>query len=196
MRSVSLRKRLLLAASLVLIIALGLVGLALNQANHRGAVSALRDRMESYVYLVLAAMEVGEDGRLRMEAEFTDPRLTQPTSGIYIQVRGRRGDWNSESSLAFEWPPAETPAPGRMEFSESSGGGQHFELQYAVGWQLDDGRIEPFTVRVLVDRQELTGQTSAFRLGLWRALGAAGVILVLGQVAIFFFGFRRPFLTS
>ena len=62
MHSFSLRNRLIGVATLVLIVALGLVGLALNAANHRGAVSALQVRMESYVYLVLAAMEVGAGG--------------------------------------------------------------------------------------------------------------------------------------
>jgi two-component system sensor histidine kinase PhoQ len=59
-----------------------------------------------------------------------------------------------------------------------------------VGWQLSDERIEPFTVLVLVDESEINRQTSAFRLGLWRALGAAGIILALAQLIIFFFGFR------
>ena len=190
MRSFSLRNRLLLAASLVLIIALGLVGLALNQANHRGAVSSLQARMESYVYLVLAAMEVGDEGELRMDSDFSDPRLFEPMSGIYIQVRGRMATWNSESSLGFLWPPAKDASPGGMEFSEPSGNGEHFSLQYGVGWQLADDGIEPFTVRVMVDQREISRQTSAFRLGLWRALGAAGIILVLGQMAIFFFGVR------
>ena len=39
MRSPSLRNRLILGAGLALVIALGLVGLALNAANHRGAVT-------------------------------------------------------------------------------------------------------------------------------------------------------------
>ena len=58
MRSFSLLSRLVLVSTLVLVIALGLVGFALNAANYRGAVSSLQARMESYVYLVLAAMEV------------------------------------------------------------------------------------------------------------------------------------------
>ncbi|MFC1605433.1 hypothetical protein ACFL33_01050 [Pseudomonadota bacterium] len=77
MRSFSLRNRLIGVGTLVLVVALGLVGLALNAANHRSAVSALETRMESYVYLVLAAMEVDADGRLSVEENFADPRLVQ-----------------------------------------------------------------------------------------------------------------------
>jgi two-component system sensor histidine kinase PhoQ len=190
LRSFSLRKRLVLAASLVLIIALGLVGFALNQANYRGAVSSLQARMESYVYLVLAAMEVGARGGLEMDENFSDPRLLQPSSGIYVRVRGQGAAWDSKSSLGLEWPERTPSRPGEVAFTEPGPAGEFFRLDYGVGWQLADGRIVPFTVSVLVDEAEIFQQTSAFRLGLWRALGGAGAILLLAQIVIFSFGFR------
>ena len=190
MHAFSLRSRLVLAATLVLVIALGLVGFALNAANTRGAVSSLQARMESYVYLVLAAMEVGEDGQLSVDGEFSDPRLTQPASGVYIRVGGAGGEWSSLSSLGMQWPDLPQAPPGQMSFHEPLQAGDVFTLQYGVGWQLADDRIEPFTVSVMVEEDELLQQTSAFRLGLWRSLVAAGGILVIAQIVIFFFGFR------
>ena len=190
MRSFSLRNRLALAGTLVLVIALGAVGLALNAANQRVAVSSLQARMESYVYLVLAAMEVNDNGRLQMDAEFADPRLNQPSSGIYIQIQGRADHWTSPSSLGLQWPDLGTVAPGQGVFTEPAKGIGFFSYIYGVGWQLADESIEPYAVLVLVDESEIRQETSAFRLGLWRALGAAGIILVLAQVFIFFFGFR------
>ena len=190
MRSFSLRNRLLLAGTLVLAIALGAVGLALNAANERGAVSSLQSRMESYVYLVLAAMEVSENGALVMDADFADPRLNQPSSGIYVQVQGRTERWASPSSLGLQWPEFGPVRAGSTVFTEPGGGINFYSLIYGVGWQLANESIEPFTVLVLVDESEINQQTSAFRLGLWRALGAAGIILALAQLIIFFFGFR------
>jgi len=186
----SLRKRLLLVATLVLVIALGLVGFALNAANYRGAVSALQARMESYVYLVLAAMEVSEDGRMWVDGEFTDPRLTQPASGVYVRVRGGLDQWSSVSSLGLQWPDLPPADSGQMSFLEPARAGEAFTLEYGVGWQLADGNIKPFTVSVLVEENEILEQTSAFRLGLWRSLVSAGAILVIAQMVIFFFGFR------
>jgi two-component system sensor histidine kinase PhoQ len=190
LHSFSLRNRLVLAATLVLIIALGVVGFALNAANHSGAVSSLQARMESYVYLVLAAMEVDGDGRLAMDAEFSDPRLNQPSSGIYVQVQGREDRWTSPSSLGLQWPEQVVVTPGQTVFTEPGRGIGFFSYIYGVGWQLADESIEPFTVLVLVDESEINQQTSAFRLGLWRALGAAGVILALAQILILFYVFR------
>ena len=190
MRAFSLRKRLLLVATLVLVIALGLVGLALNEANYRGAVSALQARMESYVYLVLAAMEVSEDGRMTVNEDFTDPRLIQPGSGIYVRITGTRSLWDSPSSLVLPWPGLPMANPGEVSFVEPVQEGDFFQLHYGIGWQLANDRIEPFTVSVLVDQSEILQQTSAFRMGLWRSLVAAGAILVLAQMVIFFFGFR------
>ena len=195
LRSFSLRSRLVLVSALVLIIALGLVGFALNAANYRGAVSSLQARMESYVYLVLAAMEVDGVGRLQVEEEFSDPRLVQPGSGFYIYIEGKdkdgkSGRWRSPSSLGLQWPDPAAQNPGQVTFTEPQDGDPGFALHYGVGWELADGHIVPFTVSVMVNKEEILQQTSAFRLGLWRSLGVAAVILVLSQVLIFFFGFR------
>jgi two-component system sensor histidine kinase PhoQ len=201
LRSPSLRNRLILGAGGVLVIALGLVGLALNAANHQGAVSALQARMESYVYLVLAAMEVDASGRFAVDEEFADPRLLQPGSGIYLRVEGGGPDplpdtapeWHSKSALGLQWPAsgtAATVAAGTAEFREPAADDVFYSYFYGVGWQLEDGRIQPFTVTVLVDPAEIREQTSAFRLGLWRSLGTAGAILVLAQVVFLVLVFR------
>jgi two-component system sensor histidine kinase PhoQ len=190
LRPFSLLKRLALTTGGVLLVSLGLVGLALDEANERGAVSALQARMETYVYQVLAAMEVDASGGLSMDEEFSDPRLTQPGSGVYVQVRGEGQSWDSASALGLALPAAGTTAAGGVHFDEPGDANAFFSLAYGIGWQLQDERIRPFTVRVLVDRAELEKQTSAFRLGLWSSLGAAALILIAAQAAIFLVGLR------
>jgi two-component system sensor histidine kinase PhoQ len=174
----------------VLVIALGVVGAALNAANHRGAVSALQTRMESYVYLVLAAMEVDAGGRLAIDDDFADPRLVQPGSGVYVDVGGRDAHWQSRSALGQRLDVPGPLAAGSTAFEEPADRGGFYVLRYGIGWQLADGRIEPFTVTVLVDPAEVEQQTSAFRLGLWRSLGAAGALLALAQFVFLMLVFR------
>lgn len=190
MRSISLRRRLILGATAVLVIALGVVGAALNAANHRGAVSALQTRMESYVYLVLAAMEVDGEGRLAIDGDFADPRLVQPGSGVYVDVGGRDAHWQSRSALGQRLDIPGPLAAGSNMFEEPSDRDGFYVFRYGIGWQLADGRIEPFTVTVLVDPGEVEQQTSAFRLGLWRSLGATGALLALAQVVFLMLVFR------
>jgi len=190
LHSFSLRKRLILVATLLLVVALGVVGLALNAANHRSAVSALHSRMESYVYLVLAAMEVDGAGRLSVDEGFADRRLLQPGSGVYVAVRGSDQEWQSRSALGLRLASSDVMAAGVSEFREPPADDGYYVLHYGIGWQLDNSRIEPFTVTVHVDPAEIEQQTSAFRLGLWRSLGAAGTILAFAQMIFLVVVFR------
>ena len=190
MHSISLRNRAVLIAVPVLVLALGLVGLAVNEANTRGAVSALQVRMESYVYQVLAAMEIDAAGGLTVEEDFTDPRLLQPASGLYVQVQGEAALWRSESALGVPLPALEAVPAGQSRFFEPADGRDWFLWQFGVGWQLADETIVPFTVSVVVDSAEIGQQTRAFRSGLWRSLLLAGAILALAQVVIMYLVFR------
>ena len=189
-RPFSLRFRLILLATLVLVVALGLVGMALNSANYRSTVSSLRVRMESYVYLVLAAVEMDERGVLQVQDELGDPRLSQPGSGIYVHVHGSETHWDSPSALGLRLTEPPRADAGQVLFAEPGAEQPYFSLQYGVSWQLNDGSIRPVTVSVLVDAGEIEQQTRAFRLGLWRSLVTAGVILVLAQLLMLFLGFR------
>ena len=177
-------------ATIVLVLALGLVGLALASANQRSSVSALQARMESYVYLVLAAAELDDAGALHFSDNLGDPRLSQPGSGIYIHVHGATDHWSSPSSLGIRLPELSTVPAAQSRFTEPGTKLGFFTYQYGVSWQKSDGAVVPFTVSVLVDPGEIDRLTSAFRLGLWHALGAAGAILMLAQFMLIYLGFR------
>jgi two-component system sensor histidine kinase PhoQ len=179
-----------LVASLVLVLALSLVGMALDTANERSALAALRDRMESYVYLVLAAIDVDDLGDLVAGDDLGDPRLHQPGSGLYIHVHGANDHWSSPSTLGLRIPELPEMAPGESAFSAPMASLDYFAYQFGVGWQIGDGDVRQFTVSVLVDPGELGRQTAAFRRGLWGTLSAAGLILLLAQVVTVFLAFR------
>lgn len=189
-RPFSLRWRMSLIASAILALALGLVGYALAAANQRGAVRTLQSRMESYVYLVLAAADVDHAGRLELSQDLGDPRLSQPGSGIYVHVHGLEQHWNSPSSLGLQLPELDTVGAGEHRFTEPTANLGYYAYQYGLDWQPADESIFPFTVSVLVAADEIERQTSAFRLGLWRALVAAGLILLAAQLIMIYLGFR------
>ncbi len=196
-RPFSLRLRLTLFVAIILAIALGLVGVALNAAHERSVIASLQTRLESYVYLVLAAVEIAPDGNIVIVDEFGDPRLNQPESGIYAQVETPEDRWRSPSAVALEMPDLPQAASGEMHFTEPGSvlfqepsQDVWFVQQMGVNWQFGDGFTVPVTVSVLAHPDEANQHTEAFAAGLLRSLGTAGVILVLAMLVIFFFGYR------
>ena len=177
-------------AVLLLSVSLGLVGYALDAAFHRSAEAGLQARMESLVYLVLAAADVGESGLLTVEDDPGDPRLGQPGSGIYAHVHGGLNEWVSPSSIAATLPELLQVAAGESRFITPSVDNDFYTFSYGVSFELADGRMLPFTVDILVHPQELQAEVQAFRSGLWRSLGATGFILVLAQLLMLALGLR------
>jgi two-component system sensor histidine kinase PhoQ len=189
-RPISLRLRLFVLAVLLLTVSLGLVGFALDSAFHRSAEAGLQARMESLVYLVLAATEVDDNGAMMVEDDPGDPRLRQPGSGVYASVHGDRDQWASASSLGVSQPePIQVPA-GESSFLSATAGTGFYAYRYGVSWELPDDRTVPLTVTILVDPRELRPELKGFRTGLWQSLGATGVILVLAQLLLLKLGLK------
>ena len=177
-------------AVLLLTISLGLVGFALDAAFHRSTEAGLQARMESLVYLVLAASDVNENGSLTVDDDPGDPRLGQPGSGIYAHVHGDMNEWVSPSALAVGLPELPRISAGNTRFAKPAPGNDFYTYGYGVSFELADGRMLPVTVSILVDSQELQSELQAFRSGLWRSLGATGFILVLAQLVLLALGLR------
>jgi len=177
-------------AVLLLTISLGLVGFALDAAFYRSSEAGLQARMESLVYLVLAASDVSENGLLTVEDDPGDPRLGQMGSGIYAHVSGDLNEWISPSAMAVSLPELPQIPAGQSRFTPSSGENGFYMFGYGVRFELADGRMLPFTVSILVSSKELQPELQAFRTGLWRSLGATGAILVLAQLILLALGLR------
>ena len=189
-RPLSLQLRLVALAALLLMVSLGLVGVALDAAFHRSSEAGLKARMESLVYLVLGAIEVSDDGSFRVEDEPGDPRLAQPGSGFYASASGQSGRWISSSSLAVSLPALPAIAAGEQQFESASADHAFYTLQYGVSWELRGGGMLPLSVNIYVDPQVLQPELKAFRNGLWKSLGTAGLILVLAQVVLLALGLK------
>jgi two-component system sensor histidine kinase PhoQ len=189
-RPASLRARLLGLGLVVLAGALFLVGLALDAAFSRSAESELRKQMETWVYLTLAATEVSPGGGIEVSDDLGDPRLSQPGSGVYAHVHGAEDDWSSPSSLGRQLPEPVSAEAGTQSFKRIGTQPGLLVYRYGVGWEMPDGDVLPFTVSILVDAILLEPQIQAFRRGLWRSLGAAGLILALAQFLFLWLALR------
>lgn len=166
----------------MLVIALGLVGYALDRAFARSTIAAVEDRLESYFYLALAALEVSEEGSLQISDGLVDPRLNQPGSGLYLQIHSDQEDWLSPSTLGINLPERQLLDSGESLFSPATAGQQLYIREQGITWEIHEGHNLAMNVSVYEERAASDREISEFRQGLWRWLGGTAVVLVLANL--------------
>ncbi|WP_108124580.1 ATP-binding protein [Saccharospirillum mangrovi] len=179
--SYSLRRRLLGSATAVLLIFLGITGLALDRAVERSLVSGQSERLFLRVLNLLAESELnGND--FWLPTYLAEERYNSPESGLVALVLNEQRQlvWESLSSQWFEqsdWVLAQpNVAPGKEEFGNV--GGYVYE-RYAVLWEGTDGETPRFEFWVLEDASPLQRSLQTFRSQLWGGLGAVTLVLLL-----------------
>ncbi|MEP4547266.1 MAG: hypothetical protein ABJ000_13910, partial [Saccharospirillum sp.] len=99
----SLRRRLLVSASLVLLVFLGVTGVALDRAFERSQMSGQSERLFLRILTLLAESEYQADG-LWLPAYLAEERYNSPESGLVALVldEQRQVVWQSLSSQWFD----------------------------------------------------------------------------------------------
>lgn len=190
----SLQARQVMAASIGLVAFLALAGVALDRAFLETAENNLYQRMRSFA-LAYADSDFARDGTFIPPYTPPDPRFERPGSGLYAEVVLADQHWDSASSVGPLLPDGQMLAVGEEVFDgplaivELNGEeGQAYRYGRGLIWvgSDEDGQEDevPYTVYILEDTTALSRQVEVFRAALWRYLGGAGVILLLGQVLI------------
>lgn len=183
----SLLLRLSLSALVVVLLALGLIGLSVDRAFRAAEESALRERLESAVFAVLAGLEVDSEGVVEWAGAPADSLLTQPESGLYAGVYTGEDAWLSPSTLGVEMPIEEIPvARGSDRFEVSEPGHPWYVYRLGLGWETGAGEVVELTVWAAEDRARLEQAMASFRGDLWRWLGLAALVLGFAQLALLF----------
>ena len=187
----SIRARLVLAATLVLLAFVLSAGWAVQRAHADSVRTARLASLQSTVYLLLAGAELDANGALVMPASFPEPRLSLPGSGLYASVRNlaRAEEWRSPSTVASSPPFQRAVAVGqwRYETPTSADGRAWLAVAYGVNWA-EGERSVPLVVSVLEDRAELDREVAVFERTLWAWLGGAGLLLLLSQAVLLQWG--------
>jgi two-component system sensor histidine kinase PhoQ len=187
-RPLSLQARSLLAAGFALAAFLGLAGFALDQAIYDTLRSALRDRLQSYVYGYLAASDVARSKRWLPPDVGPDPRFDRPDGGLYAGVAGpveldgaRAERWRSPSAMGADLPFAGTLPPGTATFSGpvAGAGGNVYLFSQGISWEVPNRGSVNLTLHVAEDARLLNEQRDVFRRSLLTYLGGLGVLLLL-----------------
>ncbi|MDQ5910907.1 MAG: two-component system, OmpR family, sensor histidine kinase PhoQ [Pseudomonadota bacterium] len=182
----SLRGRLLIAGSVVLAAFLGLTGLTLDRAFQDSARSAVQERLQAQIYLLLGAVDVDAFNRLTLPQALPEARFSTPDSGLYADVMDAPGNlvWRSPSLLGRALPffPA-VRNPGDTQFAplESADGDLLFLLAFTVSWEVAPGQYQLYTFRVAEDQANFREQLWSFRRSLWGWLLAATAVLLTVQ---------------
>jgi two-component system, OmpR family, sensor histidine kinase PhoQ len=196
-KTYSLRDRLLLTATLVLLVFLGLMGLVLDSAFQRSAEQAVQERLLLHVYGLLAVSDV-TDGELFLSEELPEPRFNQLGTGLYGFVHARDGVelWRSPSSLDLQ---IQAPDPGQLVTGLAPGVVRFgrlvdiqqvelFYLGYRVLWEGEDDKQTAYNYLVVEGTDPYVSEIGAFRNSLWGWLAGVVIALVIVQAVIMRWG--------
>ncbi|MBX3726869.1 MAG: two-component sensor histidine kinase [Xanthomonadales bacterium] len=190
MRPWSLQSRLLLVLATALVGFLGLTGFALDQAFRESTLTALRERLQSYVWAYIAGSDPTISRRLVLPEVAPEPRFDQPGSGLYAGITGDGLRWESASALARDLPFDDELPPGEIRFDGplDSPVGDIFRFSQGVVWELPDDEELRLTIHVAEHASGLREQIGVFRQTLWVYLGAAGMFLLVIMLGLFRWG--------
>ena len=186
--TLSLNTRLLLASSVVLAAFLGVTGLVLDSAFRASADTALRDRLQGYVYALLAASDLDARGKLHLPAELPDARFSLIGSGLYAQVVDHTGIsvWRSKSMLGLTIPFTKTPGLGQREFAQLNVDRDLplLSLAFTISWESSGSNDRRYTYRVAETLVSFNAEVSHFRRSLWGWLAGAAFLLLAVQSVV------------
>lgn len=184
-RAPSLLLRLLLGAGLALCLALGLVAFAVDRGFSGAAESALQERLESMVFLILSTIELDRQGRPQVADSLAEPRLDQPGSGLMAGAMTPHGSWQSRSLVGAVDPPSARLIERNSELFRGPAASDSWHV-YAIGlgWEQPGGEIVDLTIWAAEDPDRFERTLAGFRGDLYRWLGLAAALIIAAQLVI------------
>lgn len=173
----------------MLVIFLTLTGWVLDRSFRMSVTAGAEEQLRLVVYSVMGAVE-DEGGRLQVGVDISEPRLSQPDSGLYARVADDLNGalWVSPSATSdvnFDTGAAE---PGAFVFVEAALPLPRYVLSYTVIWEGAD--VERVTFSAAVDQAPFAASIGEFRRSLGVGFGLAMLVFVLAQILSLRWGLR------
>lgn len=186
----SLNLRIILSATLVLIFFITLTAITLERAFFESTESALKDKLESQLYLLMAETEVDDQGKLTLPAHSLEASLYMPNSGLYAQINGhdKRMLWTSGSTLGATLPEPESLSSGHKIFKKLQlNHANYYHLSHGVNWDTGARKLA-LTFHITSDLASFNKQINRYRKTLWGWLVAMALLLLVSQTLILHWG--------
>ncbi|WP_237058963.1 ATP-binding protein [Microbulbifer sediminum] len=178
----SLKGRLSLVTTLVLVAFLLLISTVLEHAYRTSLAEAKKRELQLHTYTLLAVAEAEGDS-LQLPPALPEQRFNQPDSGLVGAVADQRGRiiWRSESAVTMQQLPSHPLPQGREVFAQMSlgGNGLYSTFRQGVAWGLEGD--QRYTFIVVEDAAPLLAQVQQFRSTIWRWLGLGALLLIVTQ---------------
>ena len=186
----SIRARLILGATLVLVAFVAVAGWAVQRAHADSVRTDRFARLQSTAYLLLAGAELDAHGALVMPQSFPEPRLSLPQSGLYANIVNvsRNETWQSASAVGLSPPYQRSVAVGQWRYDTLDAAGRSYlAVGYGVNWAVG-AQAAPLVLSVVEDRADFDREVAAFDRTLWTWLSGAAVLLLLSQAVLLQWG--------
>lgn len=188
----SLNQRVLLSATLVLLIFIVGIAWMLDRAFYDSARLGVKDRLFAKVLMLMGDAEVEESGELDVPTNLLDAELGHVNSDTYAFIVGpsNRIVWRSTSSLNKPVPDISLAEKGKKEFAQIQINDlPYFIYRYGVAWETPVGDY-PLTFYVITDAVLFDAQIEQYREDLWGLLGVMAVFLLATQMLVLRWGLQ------
>lgn len=186
----SMRGRLMLGATLVVMVFVASAGWAVQRAHEESVRTARFAQLQSTVYLLLAGVELDERGALVLPPSFPEPRLSLAGSGLYANIVNvaRHEQWQSASTVGVNPPFMRDAVLGQWRTAiVSAAGRDYLAVGYRVNWT-ERAQTAPLVLSVVEEKAELDREVRVFQRTLWTWLGGAAVLLLVSQTLLLGWG--------
>src|SRR5699024_343401 len=186
-RPLSLAARSTLTTILVLVAFLSLTGVALDRAYYEGARSGLHDRLEGYVYALLAGTDVNRGGRVLVPDTMPNANFLRPGSGLYAIINGQHGfHWESPSAIGRNLPLEMQADPGHPVFRGpmKTDIGDIYVYSLGVVYETPSHQPVHLVFSVAQTQNQFEQQLAVYRRTLFLWLFGLGLVLVILQLLL------------
>ena len=188
----SLNQRILLSATLVLLIFIIGIALTLDRAFYDSARLGVQDRLFAKLLMLMGDAEVEESGALDVPTNLLDAEFGHVNSDTYALIIDYNNTiaWRSTSSLNKPVPTLDLLERGKKQFAQIRINDEpHFIYSYGVAWETSSGEY-PLTFTVITDTVLFEAQIERYREDLWGWLSVMAVLLLVTQMLVLRWGLQ------